>query len=133
MRWLVVLPFALAGCPTVELGDQPSPILVCTPPKGEAYFESEIWPSYINNTKKSCVMTGCHDQSDSGGGALHFKTNPVDLVANFRTAQGYLNCGFPSASELYTRPCGIDAHGGGVIFDCPSGPEAQLFLAWFAK
>ena|SRR5258708_305603 len=132
MRRLVVLVAVLAGCPAVDLGDTPSDIGTCYPAKGEAYFESTIWPSYINNTKRSCVPSGgCHDQNSSSGGRLHFITMPPDLPANYRLVQPDLDCTFPTASLLYTKPCGIDPHQGGPIFTCPSDPEAQLFLAWF--
>jgi hypothetical protein len=130
MRWLAVLTLALAGCPTVDLGDTPSGIGTCSPAKGEAYFETVIWPTYIQNSKKSCITAGCHDQTGDGG-ALHFKTDPVDLVGNYHIAQVFLRCAIPMSSPLYTKPCYIDTHSGGQIFNCPSDPEAQAFLDWF--
>ena len=128
---LACVVVAVAGCPSVDLGDTPADIGTCYPTKGEAYFEAAIWPSYLNNTKKSCVQSGCHDLNSTGGGTLHLSTMPPDLPANYRIVLPKLSCSLPSASPLYTKPCGFDFHKGGVIFNCPSDPEAQLFLAWF--
>src|SRR5271154_4500215 len=83
----------LAGCPTADLGDTPEDIGLCNPMEGEAYFESMIYPNYIDRGggSNSCIRTGggCHDQN--GGNALTFQTAPVDLKSNYRAAQVYLN------------------------------------------
>jgi hypothetical protein len=131
VAWIVPLVALAAGCPTVDLGDTPSDIGTCYPNKGEPYFETVIWPSYINNTKRSCVTGNCHEENSTGGGALHFTTMPPNLVENYRRAQFELKCQFPEAGFLYAKPCGIEPHKGTQIFTCPTDQEAQLFLAWF--
>jgi hypothetical protein len=123
---------ALAGCPTVDLGDSPPDIGLCNPTKGEAYFESDIWPTYLNSATpaKQCTASGCHDQA--GQSALRFQTNPIDLPANYKASLVYLNCGQPESSELLTKPlAGIEPHGGGDIFADDSDPAVQTFLMWF--
>jgi hypothetical protein len=135
--WVVsgVALVALAGCPTVDLGDTPADIGLCNPTEGESYFEMQVWPMYIDRGggTSSCIRTGggCHDQN--GGNALSFATQPIDFKANFRAAQVYLNCGTPEMSELLTKPLqGIDdPHGGGNIFTTVNDPAVQIFLAWF--
>lgn len=130
---VVLLGAALAGCPTVDLGDTPADIGLCNPAKGEAYFESDIWPKFIQQGggTNSCVRSGCHDEA--GGNALSFTTMPVDNMANYRAAQVYLNCGTPEMSQLLTKPLqGVDdPHGGGNIFTSISDPVVQDFLDWF--
>ena len=53
---------ALAGCPSVDLGDTPSDIGLCNPKQGIAYFESDIWPKYLHPSvpARDCVKSGCH-------------------------------------------------------------------------
>lgn len=123
---------ALAGCPTVDLGDTPSDIGSCNPPGGLAYFEAEIWPRFIRHgTATGCTQAGgCH--AEGGGNALDFQTDPVDLVANYRRAQVFLNCGTPAASDLLTKPlAGTNPHGGGDLYQSSSEDGAQAFLGWF--
>jgi len=119
----------LAGCPTVDLGDTPTEIGLCNPAGGEAYFEQQIWPSYVirNNADTSCAKVGCHV---AGGNGLDFPAQ-VDYAAAYRRTQIYLNCGSPDASPFLTKPlAGIEPHGGGDIFN-ENDPAVQIFLAWF--
>ena len=127
--WVLLL-VCLSGCPTVDLGDTPSGIGLCNPPGGAEYFQSVIWPQFVQNSKKSCTMQGgCH--AEGGAGILKFKTMPVDYGFNYRQTQVYLNCGTPMQSELLTAPLsGTDPHGGGDIFG-PGDPAVQVFLDWF--
>jgi hypothetical protein len=121
---------ALAGCPTVDLGDTPPDIGACNPMGGQAYFMNMIWPSYLHPSgAKDCAQSaGCHLMAH--GLALD-PTPPVDYAANFRIAQQYLNCGTPAASPLLTKPlAGVDGHGGGDLFTM-TDPQYQLFLDWF--
>lgn len=123
---------ALAGCPTVDLGDSPPDIGLCNPVKGEPYFEQTVWPQYLNLSPASrqCTASGCHDQN--GQSALRFQTDPIDLPTNYKAAQVYLNCGQPESSELLVKPlAGVEPHGGGDIFTDDSDPAVQAFLAWF--
>jgi hypothetical protein len=120
----------LAGCPTVDLGDTPTEIGLCNPAGGEAYFEQQIWPSYVirNNADTSCAKVGCHV---GGGTGLDFPAQ-VDYAAAYRRTQLYLNCGSPDASPFLTKPlAGIEPHGGGDIFPNENDPAVQIFLAWF--
>ncbi len=127
--WVLAL-VCLSGCPTVDLGDTPSGIGLCNPPGGADYFQTMIWPQFVQNPKKACTTaTGCH--GEAGAGILKFKTMPVDYGFNYRQAQVYLNCGTPMQSELLTAPLsGTDPHGGGDIFS-PSDPQVQVFIDWF--
>lgn len=122
---------ALAGCPTVDLGDQPPDVGLCNPPGGMAYFMSDIWPKYltINDSTKNCAQSGCHDLAH---GMILDPTDPVDYAKNYRVVQGYLNCGAPATSALLTKPlAGIDGHGGGDVFADMNDPAVQDFLGWF--
>jgi hypothetical protein len=122
---------ALAGCPTVDLGDTPPDIGVCTPAKGMDYFVSDIWPTYLHapGAKDCAQSSGCHLKAH--GLALD-PTPPIDFTANYRVTQQYINCGTPTASELLTRPlAGIDGHGGGDLFADLNDPAVVVFLNWF--
>lgn len=124
--WSVLL---LAGCPTVDLGDTPTEVGLCNPAGGVAYFESQIWPSFVTRptASQSCSTINCHV---AGGNGLDFP-QPVDYPAAYKRAQIYLNCGTPSASLFLTKPLtGIDPHQGGDIFGM-SDPAVQIFLGWF--
>jgi hypothetical protein len=120
-----------AGCPTVDLGDTPEDVGLCNPTGGEAYFEQMIWPTFINNTSKSCLTSGCHDAG--GQSALRFNTaNPIDYPTNYKATQIYLSCSTPSSSEFLTKPlAGTVSHGGGDIFASLNDPTVQVFLSWF--
>ena len=120
----------LAGCPTVDLGDTPPDIGLCTPAKGMDYFVNNIWPMYLHPSgAKDCAQSaGCHAMAHG----LALTVSPPDFVANYRVAQQYLNCGTPTASELLTKPlAGIDGHGGGDLFADTNDPAVQVFLNWF--
>ena len=122
---------ALAGCPTVDLGDTPTEIGLCNPAGGLSYFQDQIWPKYVVRTDP---MTACNRASAchvAGGNGLDFP-NPVDYPSAYRRSQIYLNCGTPTASLFLTKPeGGIEPHGGGDIFPSPSDPAVQVFLDWF--
>jgi len=128
-----ILLLVLAGCPTVDLGDQPAELPLCTPVKGYDYFVSDIWPKYINNTKKNCLdsMPGaCH--ANTGGMMVLDPSGPT--MDNFDKVRAELNCTLSTSSTFYEKPCGLTSHFGnmgGPIFNCPSDPEPTDFLAWF--
>ena len=126
----VALCALLAGCPTVDLGDTPPDLGTCVPAKGSAYFASDIWPKYINNTKKSCVSSTCH-VAGGNGGTLHYDTQPTAIDADYKLTLPQLLCSRPEESPLLTKPeAGMVNHGGGDIFQ-PTDPEVQIFLSWF--
>ena len=124
-------PLALAGCPTVDLGDNPPDPGVCRPDRG--YFDSTIWPMYLRPTDeaRSCVKSGCHGDV-RGVSALRLdSTEPIDLARNYSVATRFLNCGTPEASLLFTKPLrGLEAHGGGDIF-ADVDAQADAFRGWF--
>ena len=121
----------LSGCPTVELGDTPPDIGLCNPKRGFAYFQSDIWPKYLAppDPAKSCARSSCHDNAH---GLTLQTAMPINDMANYRVALGYLNCGNPSASPLLTKPLANgDGHGGGDIFADANDAAVQTFLMWF--
>lgn len=126
------LLLTLLGCPTVDLGDTPTDIGLCNPPGGLPYFEAEIWPRFIRHgTANACTQAGgCHAQG--GGNALDFQVDPIDLPANYRQAQVFLNCGTPDKSDLLTKPlAGENPHGGDDLFTSLDDDGARAFLGWF--
>lgn len=133
VAWAALPALALAGCPSVDLGDSPPDIGLCNPAKGEAFFESDVWPKYLNDTAaptKQCTKGGCHNQT--GVSALRFTTDPVDLPANYKASLVDLNCGDPAASLLLVKPlAGTEPHGGGDIYPDVSDPAVVTFLDWF--
>jgi hypothetical protein len=132
----LALVLALAGCPTVSLGEVPPDIGLCEPAGGIDYFNSTIWPKYIAITDPlqahTCLDSGCHGHKSFAGGMGFDETDPTS-PGNYLAAQSgaRLNCGSPEISTLLTRPlAGVDGHGGGDLFRM-SDPEYQTFLDWF--
>jgi hypothetical protein len=132
------LAILLAGCPTVDLGDNPTEIGLCNPAGGAQYFQDRIWPSYVQrpNAMQTCAQVSCHV---TGGNGLDFPcpqmgacTVPLDYGTAYKRTQLYLNCGTPAASLFLTKPlAGVDPHQGGDIFPSMSDPSVQVFLDWF--
>jgi hypothetical protein len=123
---------ALAACPTVDLGDSPADIGSCRPDR--EYFETDIWPRFIDNPDpaKSCIsMSGCHDDSNNARSGMHLQTAmPVDFASNYMTVSRHLNCADPAASELLSYPLNFLPHP--VMLFGPSDPEVvTVFLPWF--
>jgi hypothetical protein len=126
--------FTLAGCPTVDLGENPPDPGRCRP--DFAYYRDIIWPEFLAPTEpaRSCVdAAGCH-QRDNGRSALRLVVNePIDHNSNYQVVTRFLNCGTPEASSLLTKPLtGLDPHGGGDLFDA-SDPAYDVFLLWFTQ
>ena len=127
--------FALAACPTVDLGDQPEDPPLCDP--GPEYFESTIWPQYIApaDMQRSCIgRAGCH-RADNGRSAMRLDASePIDLAGNYQVVRRFLNCSTPLASRLLTEPlAGTETHGGGDIFLSTSDPAVVVFEQCFAQ
>jgi hypothetical protein len=121
---------ALAGCPTVDLGDTPTDIGVCNPAGGLQYFQDQIYPNYMvrDNGNTSCRRAGCHV---AGGNGLDYPAQ-VDFAADYRRTQVQLNCGSPEASPFLIKPlAGIEPHGGGDIFRSLDDDAVKIFLDWF--
>ncbi len=131
MRVLVALcTLALAGCPTVDLGDTPPDIGACNPNGGIDYFTNMLWPQFLHPSgPKDCAQSaGCHLKAH---GLTLDPGPPVDYAANLKIVQQYLNCGTPTASELLTKPlAGVDGHGGGDLIQ-PGDAEYTVFINWF--
>lgn len=126
------LAAALAGCPTVDLGDVPPDPNVCRPDR--TYYEEQIWPNYLAPTApaKSCVaQAGCH-AANNGRSALRLDTsNPPDHQQNYAVVTRFLNCNTPEASGLLTKPLASeDPHGGGDLFTA-TDMEVAVFEGWF--
>lgn len=134
-RSLLVCAVALlGGCPTVDLGEEPAAPGACRP--DPIYFEDVIWPEFVTgggDPTVSCVgASGCHDAGNSARSSLRFDTaEPIDFAGNYDVLTRFLNCASPEASAALTKPqSGLDAHGGGDLFDAASAP-ATAFLQWF--
>jgi hypothetical protein len=125
------------GCPTVDLGENPPDPPDCRP--DPVYFRDTLWPQYLAPAAPnlSCINdAGCHRIED-GRSALRLEPNPMsqgDHDNNYATVTRFLNCGFPEASPLLTKPMStVDAHGGGDMFDDSLAPGTQRFIFedWF--
>ncbi len=128
----VALVVALGACPTVDLGPTPEDISGCFPAKGEPYFESDIWPKYINNPHHSCVDSMCHVPGGNGG-TLKLDTNvPMAFMDDYKQVLPQLNCQRPEESLFLTKPlAGEVDHGGSDIFPDLNDPAVVDFLNWF--
>jgi hypothetical protein len=126
---------ALAGCPTVDLGETPADPGVCRPDPLE--YRDVIWPEFLApaDTARSCVdEAGCH-AAGNGRSALRLETDvaadPTAHDRNYAVVIRFLNCGTPGASSLLTKPlAGQDPHGGGDIFADVDDPAVMAFEAW---
>ncbi|RMH44695.1 MAG: hypothetical protein D6689_01830 [Deltaproteobacteria bacterium] len=124
-----------AGCPTVDLGQEPPAPALCRPDR--AYFDTELWPNLIAapDAPYNCVAAGgCHERA-SGRSALRLIVNdppsPGDLQQNYDVVTRFLNCGTPGASPFLTKPlAGVDPHGGGDLIE-PGSMAEEIFCAWF--
>jgi hypothetical protein len=138
-RVLLAWTVALAGCPTVDLGDTPPDIGNCVPAGGQGYFTGTLWPMYLHNPASSCgpshntscdcARSNCHL---APGGASGLGFDPNDLQGDYITATQavYLNCSTPTASPLLTKPlAGVDGHP--IDMFTTSDPQYQTFLNWF--
>jgi len=128
--------YALAGCPTVDLGDDPVDPGVCRP--DPAFFRDRIWPDYVKaagDTAKSCVdAAGCH-ASATGRSALRLETDesdPTIFDRNYQVVIRFLNCSSPDASSFLSKPLdGVDPHGGGDLFGTGDA-QYDVFMTWLA-
>lgn len=127
---------ALAGCPTVDLGDTPPDPGVCRP--DPTYYRDVIWPEFLApaDAARSCVVAGgCHATQD-GRSALRLETDvdadPTAHTRNYQVVTRFLNCASPDASSLLTKPLAtVDSHGGGDIFPNTMDPAVMAFEGWF--
>jgi len=121
-----------------------------------AYFQKCINPIFLAQLQSggagtnSCASSGCHDNVNGTGGALRVvpEATPVDLTdpantadtirrsdmyKNFYSAQGSSIIGSPSQSRLLAKPLLRNVlHGGGLIFDNDTDPNARLIAYWIS-
>jgi hypothetical protein len=125
------------GCPVVDLGENPPDPQACRP--DPVYFRDKLWPEFVApaDPMLSCVNeAGCHRIED-GRSALRLNPTPTsqgDHDANYSTVTRFLNCGFPEASPMLTKPMStLDSHGGGDMFPdtLAVGTQRFIFEDWF--
>lgn len=124
-----------------------------------AYFQKCINPIFdarlpikmgdITSTN-SCAGAGCHDTVAGTGGAFRVVplaptidlanlANTPDVIRasaiykNFYSAQGVVVAGYPDSSRLLAKPLLSNVlHGGGLVFETPSDPNAVLIHYWIS-
>jgi hypothetical protein len=124
-----------------------------------AYFQKCINPIFDSllpikmggmTSTNSCAGAGCHDTVAGTGGAfrvvpsaplldLSDPANTPDVIRasamykNFYSAQGVVVAGFPDSSRLLAKPLLSNVlHGGGLVFETPSDPNAVLIHYWIS-
>lgn len=95
---------------TIDLG--------CGPVQPIGRFGCEVRPVFG-------LCTGCHSSSNT----LIF---PGDYDGDYDAAILRVNTQNPDASSLLRKPLGLDAHGGGVIFQSTSSPGYEKIRSWIA-
>jgi hypothetical protein len=133
---LPLLPAALAGCDTVDLGATPADVNACRP--SEQFFVQQVWPNYLSKDfgGKHCYDPRCHDGSGTGG-ALNLNPPAVPLAFPlppewqnvYKSASEQTECTIPRSSKIVEKPDGVITHGGGMLIS-PSGPEVDLIVQW---
>lgn len=121
------------------------------------YFQRCVNPVLIaqltlpGGSSGTCASSGCHDDRNGTGGAFRMLasaaavdlSNPAntpdvirasEMYRNFFSAQGSTVVGGPSQSLLLKKPLvqGV-LHGGGVIFNSATDPNAKLIEYWISK
>ena len=137
---VIAIAFGASACSAVDLGDPPADVNACRP--SQAFFVEQIWPNFLARPygARTCGEASCHASS---GRVLHIVpptsapsptlplTSGSDWEVLYRSAADQVNCSDIAASELYTKPCNLHAHGGGKLFE-PNGAELDLMTAWVA-
>lgn len=151
---------ALASCGGSNPFDNPSEIVNPPTSGGQhlsyAYFQRCIEPIFLaelpvrqgsTTSINTCSSSGCHDDRTGTGGAFRVRPDaaPADLAAggdviratdmykNYYSAQAATVIGSPTESRLLTKPLvqGV-LHGGGVVFESTSDPNAKLIAYWIS-
>ena len=114
-----VLLAALAGCPTVDLGDTPTDIGLCNPPGGVEYFQERIWPEFVRpGNANSCTKAGVTinrevDVPPQGVGTLTLEFDVFGYTTGTpRVEVDWVSSGMPAGT---TFNLAYDIDGGGVI------------------
>lgn len=124
-----------------------------------AYFQKCINPIFDkqlliqssgSTSTNSCAGSGCHDTAVGTGGAfrvvpqaqaldLNDVANTPDVIRasamykNFYSAQGEVVAGSPTQSRLLAKPLLLNVlHGGGLIFESATDPNALLIQYWIS-
>ena len=122
-----LLLLALAGCPTVDVGDTPVAPPLCRPSLQTFREPGGIWDTAIApaDTSRSCVsMDGCHSQATGRSGLrlivrAREAFTEAEWALNLDVVARYLNCSTPSSSAFITKPeAGTDPHLGGDLWTC---------------
>lgn len=147
------------GNPLDNPGAINNPVQVSGQRLSLAYFQKCINPIFdaplpikmgsITSTN-SCAGAGCHDTVAGTGGAfrvvplaptldLSDPANTPDVIRasamykNFYSAQGVVVAGYPDSSRLLDKPLLSNVlHGGGLVFETPSDPNAVLIHYWIS-
>ncbi len=156
----LVAAAALASCGGSNPFDNPSEIENPPTSGGQhlsyAYFQRCIQPIFLaelpvhqggTTSINTCASSGCHDDRTGTGGAFRVRPDavPADLAAaadvirtsdmykNYYSAQAATVIGSPTESRLLIKPLvqGV-LHGGGVVFETPSDPNAKLIAYWIS-
>jgi predicted small lipoprotein YifL len=125
-----------------------------------AYFQRCVYPIFLAelpiqqgnvSSINTCAGSGCHDNTNGTGGAFRVVQNAAtiditdpantadmiraaDMYKNFYSAQAAVVLGSPTQSRLLTKPLvqGV-LHGGGIVFETPDDPNAQVIAFWISR
>jgi hypothetical protein len=124
-----------------------------------AYFQKCIQPILVtplpillgtSTSINTCAGSGCHDSVTGTGGALRIVpsaqaldvSDPAntpavirasDMYKNFYSAQGEVVVGSVTQSRLLAKPLLLNVlHGGGLIFQSDTDPNALLIKYWIS-
>jgi hypothetical protein len=114
-------------------------------------FDTQLQIQFSNTTStNSCAGSGCHDTTAGTGGAFRVvpAAHPLDLndaantsdvirasdmYKNYYSSQGEVTVGSPTQSRLLAKPLLLNVlHGGGLIFESATDPNAQLIQYWIS-
>jgi hypothetical protein len=114
-------------------------------------FDKQLQIQFSGSTlTNSCAGSGCHDTTAGTGGAFRVvptaqlvdlndvaNTSEVirasNMYKNFYSAQGEVVAGSPTQSRLLAKPLLLNVlHGGGLIFESTSDPNAVLIQYWIS-
>lgn len=125
-----------------------------------AYFQRCVFPIFLAqlpihqgnvSSINTCAASGCHDNVNGTGGAFRVIGNAAvvdftdpantpdvvratDMYKNFYSAQAATVLGSPSESRLLLKPLVQNVlHGGGIVFDDMSDPNAKVIAFWISR
>jgi len=125
-----------------------------------AYFQRCVFPIFLAqlpihqgnvSSINTCAASGCHDNTNGTGGAFRVIGNAAvvdftdpantpdvvratDMYKNFYSAQAATVLGSPTESRLLLKPLVQNVlHGGGIVFDDTSDPNAKVIAFWISR